>query len=102
MNLSDKAFSEWYMLAAGAGGVIVVAALAASHNNLLLTGLGLVFLGIGEFINHPSQTVIKYDVLNRPEGVFSGRPRRNKPFGLLVGAMGFALIVLGLYRIVMA
>ena len=100
MNLADKAFSEWYTLAAAVGGAIILASLVAAHNDLLIVGLGLTLLGIGEFINHPVQTVIKYDALNRTEGVYSGRPRRNKPFGWLLAVAGFSLLALGLYRIV--
>ena len=52
------------------------------------------FIGLGEWINHPLQSVIV------PSGVLSGHPRKNSVIGLLFLFFGIGLIGFGLYRMV--
>jgi len=100
--LSKLALDYWYKV------VMVVSIFV-----FLLTGAGLLpefptaptslisiggfFVGIGEWINHPFQTiVIQRDVFTR--GVLEGHLRRNSQLGICLDVFGVLLILAGIYK----
>lgn len=93
-NVAD----EWYKAVLAAGVVLAGAAVAVGHDSLLICGLGLIFWGIGEFINHPYQE----QIVPGPPGTaylkIAGRSRKQSVFGLLIDAAGAALILFGVWK----
>ena len=57
--------------------------------------LGAALIGMGEFINHPFQTVLTYG------GKLTGHPRNPRFFGALSDVVGGCLVLFGCYRLVM-
>lgn len=99
MNLADKAFSEWYTLAGATGAILAGGAALTGNQEVLLLGSGLLLLGIGEFVNHPYQEIVRFDDYNRPIDKLSGRPRRNIALGLALGGIGIFAIVAAIFRL---
>lgn len=64
--------------------------------------LGSFFIGLGEWVNHPLQTMLKPANAYHPGGILSGHPRNNKPIGVIFVIFGFALVFFGLYKLVAA
>lgn len=93
-------YSEWYVALLAIGGLIAVPAVATSNDNAFLIGVGFVLLGAGEFINHPFQTILHFDRFDRVQAQQTGRPRRPKPSGIALVAVGIALAIIGIVRIV--
>jgi hypothetical protein len=99
---------HWYHLfvALGATGVVVslsieVKGIANAHS--LLFSVGLLFLGVGEWINHPQQTNLMRPTINAPNGgVVSGHPRFNSILSLGFDLLGLALLGVALYKITQA
>lgn len=58
------------------------------------------FIGLGEWINHPLQTVIMRATAYQPGSVLAGHPRSNKIIGVAFVALGIALVVYGVYLLV--
>ena len=99
---------HWYHLfvALGATGVVVslsidVKGIANAH--ALLLSLGTMFIGIGEWINHPLQTRVLHPTAYTPRGsIITGYPRNPSTLGNLFDLLGFALLALAIYKIAMA
>lgn len=62
-----------------------------------VVGLGVFFVGMGEWISHPLETSIYVGDGRMPPGVATRYPRRWKPLGVMFDLMGLALIGLGVY-----
>jgi hypothetical protein len=102
--LSKMALDYWYQvlmavcvvvfLLCGAGvlkafPVIPTAAISA----------GGLFIGLGEWINHPLQTAVVGATAYLPGGVITGHPRKNSPIGVLFVIAGLSLVGFGVYRV---
>ena len=98
-DLAKDAFDEWYKLCAASGVALAIAALAAGHAPLLIVAIGLVFTGLGEFINHPFQCRLEPNPFGFGVVTISGRARRNKPIGLAIVIAGGAMVALGIIRL---
>ena len=59
MDLDSFKPDHWWNVLAKAGGLIAVAAVPAQFAAAFLIGLGLLFLGAGEWVNRPRQTRVK-------------------------------------------
>jgi len=66
------------------------------NKHALLLSLGLFLVGIGEWINHPFQTVLV------PFGKLTGHPRKNSPLGIAFDIAGVALVAVAIYKLVVA
>ena len=99
---------HWYHLfvALGATGTVVslsveVKGIANAH--ALLLSLGLMFVGIGEWINHPLQTRLMHPSIYAPGGgVLTSHPRRSCVLGNGFDLLGIALLGVALFKIVAA
>lgn len=63
-----------------------------------LVSLGMFFIGVGEWINHPIQTAIIPPAIGRPVGVITGHPRNTKFCGIAFDIFGIVLICFGGYK----
>jgi hypothetical protein len=95
-----KQYSTWYVALVLAGVPIASTSVAVGNNAAFLIGLGFIFLGVGEFINHPFRERYQLDGIGRPIWKVSGRARAPKFVGLLVDVVGVVLMGLGLYRVI--
>lgn len=87
-------YSTWYVAFMAAGAVVAAPVGATGNAPYFLTGIGLVVLGAGEFINHP------YQELHVPGWKASGRIRRWRAPGIVLDIVGIALFAYGLWRII--
>jgi hypothetical protein len=88
--------SLWWRAAIAVGLAITIAALAANNLPLILIGLGIVACGFGEWVNHPM--LIEF----MRGGTLTSHPRFNRPLGLMLDALGIALVGFGIYRLIMS
>ena len=81
-----------------AGGLIAVAAVPAQFVAAFMIGLGLLFFGAGEWVNHPPQIQVKNA---KVVGLYkvTGNPWKPKVFGILMDCLGIALLALGFFRL---
>lgn len=101
-GLSDfNILDEWYKAVIAAGAVLAVPAITVGNNTALICAIGLVLFGVGEFVNHPFISGIVYNELGGVAGTTQGRPRRPKPFGLTLDAVGLALLAYGLILLIL-
>lgn len=99
---------HWYHLfvALGATGTVVslsvdVRGIANAH--ALLLSLGIMFIGVGEWINHPLLTRLMRPSSYAPGGgVITGHPRKASALGNLFDVLGFTLLLVAVGKIVWA
>lgn len=92
---------RWYhaLIAMGAAGTVAALAFpfpGVANAHVLLAALGLFFVGIGEWINHPLQTRVGINF------TITGYPRRPSSLGTLFDLMGALLLAIGLGKIIAA
>jgi len=91
--LSKWDFEHWWKLLGAAGALIGAASAPPVFVPGVLIGLGLLFFGIGEWINHPIQ-------MKRSGGVITeSYPWRFNSFGLVLDLIGVGLFGFGLFRL---
>ncbi len=99
---------HWYHLfvALGATGALVALTLdvkGITNIQALLLSLGLMFVGVGEWINHPLQTrLMPPTALTPGGGIITGHPRSNSILGVLFDVLGMGLLALAIYKITVA
>jgi hypothetical protein len=98
MDLDAFKLDHWWHFVAIAGGLIAVAAVPGQFAAAFLIGLGLLFFGAGEWVNHPRQTQVKGA---KVVGIYkvTGNPWKPKVHGLLMDALGIGLLGLGIFRL---
>jgi hypothetical protein len=98
MDLDAFKFDHWWHVVAIAGGLIAVAAVRAQFVAAFLIGLGLLFFGAGEWVNHPRQTQVKGA---KVVGIYkvTGNPWKPKVHGILLNVLGIGLFWLGMFRL---
>ena len=105
----DKLFTwlkidYWYHVFVLLGAAGTIASLifdikGITNKQALLLSLGCLFIGIGEWINHPIQTISVPPRANHPGGILTGHPRNPDLLGSLFDIMGFILIATAVYKI---
>ncbi|WP_128598915.1 hypothetical protein [Pantoea rodasii] len=100
--LSQLALNAWYKVLIALGGAVFLLTGAGAFPAFptAATGaisLGCVFIGIGEWINHPLKTAIYQEDAFR-ERVFTIRWRSNKPIGIAFDVLGATLTAIGIYK----
>lgn len=96
---------HWYHLlivlgAAGALAAMTVELKGVANAHALVMSLGILCIGIGEWINHPFQTVLVLPNADLPRGgKLTGHPRKNSILGVAFVLTGLALGALALYKI---
>lgn len=91
-------YSTWYVAMVAAGTVIAAPAGATGNAPFFLVGIGLVLIGVGEFVSHPYQEQIRSGLGQHWK--LSGRQRRWRAPGVALDLVGLALFGYGLYGIV--
>ena len=104
-SLSGLKIEHWYHVLVALGAAGTVAALSIelkgiANAHALSMFLGLMFVGIGEWINHPLQTKLMPPNAYAPGGgIISGHPRNPSLLGSLFDILGFLLISVAVYKI---
>lgn len=99
---------HWYHLfvalgATGATASLTVDVRGISNAHALLLSLGIMFIGVGEWVNHPLQTRLMKPSSYAPNGgVITGHPRSACAIGNLFDVLGFVLVVVAATKIVLA
>jgi len=98
MNLDKLALDQWWKAVLVAGILISVAAISVKEKDGTLVGVGLFFIGAGEWINHPKHT----QITPMDGGFFTGEIYPWKPsiLGILFDVIGILLFGVGIYRFV--
>jgi hypothetical protein len=91
LRLLDK----WYKALIAAGVALGVGAVAAHHNQLLVMAVGMVLVGVGEFMNHPFRSY--RDGLT----VYEGHPRIPCLAGHILDAVGALIMLFGIVKLLM-
>ena len=99
--LKNLKLDQWYMVLMALGAVVFVLAITVQlqvpNAPVALIALGMFFVGLGEWRNHPYQARIEPGM-----GMLwkvSGHPRSASALGLLFDALGLLLGAVGLYRL---
>jgi hypothetical protein len=98
MKLEDLKSDHWWSVMAIAGGLIAVAAVPVQFISAFLIGLGIMFFGAGEWVNHPRQTQIK-GAAGIGTYKVTGNPWKPKVHGILMDAVGIGLFGFGIFRL---
>ena len=96
--LANLAIDYWYKAVLVIATCVLIASLSVEMKGVencvvQLIALGAIFIGLGEWINHPLQTRLI------PGAKITGHPRRNKLGGNLLDALGVVLILIGVVKI---
>lgn len=92
-SLSKWDLQHWWKLLAAAGALMAASSAPAIFVPGVLMGLGLLFVGIGEWINHPIQ-------MKRSGGVITeSYPWRFSVTGVVFDTAGIGLFCFGLFRL---
>lgn len=87
----------WWKMIAAAGALIVIASIAVKFVPTIFVGLGLLSIGIGEWINHPYR-----EYFDGGPYMLTGHPRLPSMGGLLLDALGVAMAIVGLVKLALA
>jgi hypothetical protein len=98
MDLDRFKPDHWWNVVAVAGGLIAVAAVPAQFVAAFVIGMGLLFFGAGEWVNHPRQTQVKGA---KVVGLYKviGNPWKPTVHGILMDGIGIALFALGFLQL---
>lgn len=109
----DKLFSGlkldyWYhvFVVVGAAGAILAMTIelkGVANSHALLGALGMFFVGLGEWINHPFQTILMLPNADLPRGgKLTGYRWKPSLLGILFDLAGLALAAVAIYKIAKA
>lgn len=98
----------WYHVFVALGAAGVIASLSVdlkgiANTHALMLSLGMFFIGIGEWINHPLQVRLMSPNLYMPGGgKLTSHPRSNQFLGVLFDLAGLGLAGAAMYKILQA
>jgi hypothetical protein len=104
-GLTGLKIDKWYhvFVVLGAAGAIASVSFelkGVANAHVLIASLGVLFVGIGEWINHPLQTaILPPNAYLGGGGILSGHPRSPSLLGSLFDLLGFVLLVVGVWKI---
>ncbi|MBI1887798.1 MAG: hypothetical protein HYS19_05430 [Nitrosomonadales bacterium] len=104
-SLTGLKIEYWYhvLVVLGAAGVIAAMTFelkGIANAHAIIMSLGVLFVGLGEWINHPLQTkIMPPNVYMGGGGIISGHPRNPNFLGTLFDILGFILICISIYKI---
>ena len=96
--LSGIDLRKWWVVIVAGAFMIILASIAVKFVPTILLGLGLLGIGIGEWVNHPANTRI----LGGFEVTAVSYPRSPSGLGRLFDAGGVVLLAAGLGRLLFA
>ncbi len=105
-GLAGLKIDKWYHVfvvlgAAGSIASLSVDLKGVANAHVLIASLGVLFVGIGEWINHPLQTaIVPPSAYLGGAGILSGHPRNPSLLGSLFDLLGFILLVVGVWKII--
>jgi hypothetical protein len=106
-GLPNFPIKAWYhlfialgILGIGASATVDLKGIQNAH--ALLVSLGVLLIGIGEWINHPLQTAILPANYLYGGGKITGYPRNNSFLGVAFDVAGVALFAVGVWKIITA
>jgi hypothetical protein len=79
--------------------VVLITALAVSSTPVAIIALGFLFIGFGEWINHPMRSGYIPPSFANPAMTVTSTARSPSAFGCFVDGIGTLLIGLGVYRL---
>lgn len=86
--LKNLIIDYWYKAILVVGATLLIVAftfeLQADNKDVQMLGFGLIMVGVGEWINHPLQTVVLPPSVSMPAGIAKGHPWRAKPTGIIL------------------
>jgi len=96
--LGNLAIDYWYKALLVIGTCVLIASLSTEMKGVencvvQLISLGGIFIGLGEWVNHPLQEVLV------PRGKLTGYPRKNKAGGNALDTLGVILVIIGVVKI---
>jgi hypothetical protein len=98
--MKDFDLEHWWRVLAAAGVAIVIASVAVKFAPTILIGLGILSVGIAEWMQHPQQQfLVGQSVFDR--GLVTTHPRVPKPSGLALDALGAGLCIAGLIKLLL-
>lgn len=104
-GLSALRIEHWYHVFVALGAAGSIASLSfelkgVSNAHILVISMGVLFVGIGEWINHPLQTaIVPPNVYLGGGGILSGHPRNPSLLGSLFDLLGFLLLTIGIWKV---
>jgi hypothetical protein len=93
--------SHWWKVLSAAGIAMLVAAIAAKYPPAIFLGLGVLFLGVGDWHQHPEVTMPAQSY-GLPPGTVTTRERNITFIGLALDAIGLVLFLTGLFKLLQA
>lgn len=106
--VSGLKLDYWYKVlvvvgAAGAIAAMTVELKGIANAHALIFSVGCFCVGMGEWINHPLQTVIVAPSAQLPTyGQITGHPRKNTWLGNAFDIVGFVALTAAIYKIAQA
>jgi len=97
--LIDKWYKAILVIGAVIFGVSLTMELQADNKQIQVLGIGLILVGLGEWINHPRQTRITPPNAYLPQGIVTGHPWRPKFLGVVLDLLGIAAVGYSLYKL---
>lgn len=99
-DLKNFDLEHWWKVLAAAGLAITVASIAVKYPPTIFIGLGLLLIGVGEWLMHPSFTVPVKDGFER--WLVTTQQRRPHPVGFVLDGFGAVLLIAGLVKLAQA
>jgi hypothetical protein len=97
-----KKFANWWSLLGAAGVVITAAAINQKNPAGMFLGVGLLLVGVGEWICRPRRT----EIIRGPDpGIYitsRSNPWKPKPLGILFSLMGLGALGYAAYLVAFA
>lgn len=97
--MTAAGLDQWWKGMLVAGVAVVGIGGVGAEPIALAAGLGLVFIGIGEWINHPYQERLILNDYRVPTHKISGHSRSPKLIGILFDGVGAILLIAATARI---
>jgi hypothetical protein len=100
MNLNLDQLHVWFKALPAVGLALTLGAAAARNEDLVLVGLGMLFVGLGELANWKRQQDLYPATFNTPAMTRTYYIRRASPVGIGMDALGTILAAIGLVRLI--
>lgn len=95
--MSGFNLQHWYKGAVAASVAMIGLGAVADDPKIVAFAIGLLLIGLGEWINHPFGSAVVGSAFERY--LISGETRNNKPLGVIIVLIGAALCLLALARL---